>query len=199
MKLSDEELDFFKDVFNEDPILSDSETNMHGLTVQTSVPMHLRRILGSAKLTLLAEISHYQLWFPVSLRIGDSGDFTPSLGIPEIIDIQGVERSWRVNSLDNVSILDAGEHKGIQILSLSSTGLTLKADSPLITQNPFLQKEINLILPNQKKVTLVLDPVRQDGGIVAAKFKTVGKNRETLRKFIFNLHRTAYSDLYKNI
>lgn len=199
MELSDEELDFFKDVFNDEPIILGTESNSHEITVQTAVPTHLKSVLGNAKLTLLAEISHYQLWFPVSLTVKGFGDFTPELGIPEIIDIQGIDRSWRVESPDDVSILDAGEHQGVQILSLSSTGLTLKADCPLRTRNLFARKEISMRLPNQQKVILELDPVRKEGGVIAAKFKTVGEGRDSLRKYLFNLHRREFSDLYKNL
>lgn len=199
MELSHEELDFFKEVFNEEPLILGAEDNKHEITVQTSVPNHLKSVLGNAKLTLLAEISHYQLWFPVSLSIKGLDDFIPELGIPEIIDIQGIERSWRVSAPEDVSILDAGDHQGVKILSLSSTGLTLQADSPLRAQNIFARKEINMRLPNEQKVMIELDPVRREGGVIAAKFKSVGDGREVLRKYLFNLHRREFSDLYNNL
>lgn len=199
MELSNEELDFFKEVFNEEPLTLGSDANPHEVTVQTSVPHHLKSVLGNAKLTLLAEVSHYQLWFPVTLSMKGVGDFTPELGIPEIIDIQGIDRSWRVSTPEDVSILDAGDYQGVKILSLSSTGLTLQADSPLRARNIFARKEISMRLPNQQKVTLELDPVRTEGGIIAARFKTVGDGRDLLRRYLFNLHRQEYSDLYSTL
>lgn len=77
MEFSTEELDFFSNVFTEtsnDSMVSDVQ---HQLSVQTTVPDYLRQVLVDSKLTLLAEISHYQLWFPVALSISEQGDFSP--------------------------------------------------------------------------------------------------------------------------
>ncbi|AVV83683.1 hypothetical protein SPWS13_1890 [Shewanella putrefaciens] len=37
----------------------------HVLTVKTEVPQALASLLGKAKLTLLAEVGPYKLWFPL--------------------------------------------------------------------------------------------------------------------------------------
>ncbi len=59
----------------------------HQLSMQTEVPQSLKQVLVGSKLTLLAEISHYQLWFPVSLSLNNLGEFSPKLATSEIIDV----------------------------------------------------------------------------------------------------------------
>lgn len=196
MKLTDEELDFFKEVFTDEPLIYNSGEVQHELSVRTNVPKNLASVLGNAKLTLLAEISHYQLWFPLTLTYDEKGEFSPQIGIPEIIDIQGNERSWRVNTPENVTLQAENTPQGFEVLSLSSTGLTLRADCPEKAQELFKQKEMSLTLPDQKQVSLILDMVPRSDGVIAARFKQIDQGREALRKLLFSLHRSEYSSLY---
>ncbi|MPY22569.1 hypothetical protein FM037_07665 [Shewanella psychropiezotolerans] len=48
------------------------------------------------------------------------------MGTPEIIDINGSDRSWRVQTPLNVTLTDHSDRPVGDILSLSSTGLTLR-------------------------------------------------------------------------
>ena len=115
MEFSTEELDFFKNIFAETSTDCRVSEAKHQLSVQTDVPQYLKQVLVGSKLTLLAEISHYQLWFPVSLAINTQGEFAPKLGTPEIIDVKGNERSWRVNTPKNVALIDVFHDQEIEI------------------------------------------------------------------------------------
>ncbi|RHW75059.1 hypothetical protein [Colwellia sp. RSH04] len=199
MEFSSEELDFFKNIFTEPVVDCSLNQNKHTLSIQTSIPSNLKTILGNSKLTLLAEISHYQLWFPVTISLSDAGDFIPELGVPEIIDVQGSQRSWRVNTPENVSLFNSCLNQEIEILSLSGTGLTFKANSNDGIIKAFENASLEMRLPDKQRVTLELDPVRSENNVIAAKFKNFEQGRESLRKFLYNSHKTQYSELYEDI
>lgn len=199
MELSSEELAFFKDIFAEPSSECQLNEQKHQLSVQTTIPSNLKKVLGNSKLTLLAEISHYQLWFPVSLSISSQGEFLPELGIPEIIDVQGHQRSWRVTTLDNVSLINLCQNKEVEILSLSGTGVTFKAKGISKDVHTLGNSALEMRLPDHESVKLAIDPVRSDDDIVAAKFKNIEQGRESLRKFLYHSHKKQYSDLYQDI
>ena len=168
------------------------------LSVHTSIPTSLKKVLGASQLTLLAEISHYQLWFPVKLNSNEAGRFCPDLGTPEIIDVQGNERSWRITTPENISFFNTCQDQEIEILSLSTSGITLKLTN---SQNPALlrQSSLEMRLPNEVSVTFNLELVRTDANIISAKFKDFKNGRDLLKKFLFNSHKAKYSELYQDI
>jgi len=199
VEFSTEELDFFNNIFTDgsnDCIVSESQ---HQLKVQTDIPQYLKQVLVGSKLTLLAEISHYQLWFPVALSIDGQGDFSPKLSTPEIIDVKGSERSWRVTTPKNVAVIDVFNGQQIEILSLSSTGLTLKMPTSGEKHLDLQQTSFEMSLAGEVPLKLELDLVRHEKGVVAAKFKGLQEGRESLRKFLFNSHKIEYSNLYQDI
>lgn len=197
MELSTEELDFFSHVFAEDPKSNLIDESGNPLSVKTDVPYYLKKVLKSSELTLLAEISHYQLWFPVQLEATPHGGFLTKLGTPEIIDTNGNERSWRVDAPKDVSLIDINSDKSIKVLSLSSTGLMLSL--PCLNGDDIEDTDLEMTLAGDKPVKLELDLVRQDKDVVAAKFKNIEEGRESLRKFLFDSHKVKYSDLYQDI
>jgi len=199
MDFSTEELDFFQQVFTPSSDSLENTTHEHNLTVETTIPKNIADILGNAKLTLLAQISHYQLWFPLTLSSNKNNEFTPILGTPEIVDMQGVDRSWRVNSPQNVSLHKKGTKQQVEILSLSSSGITMRANCITSAKKLFEGKELEMHLPNESQVKLVLESVRTEDNILAGRFKNVAHGRDCLRKFLFNLHRSEYSELYNRL
>ena len=201
MEFSTEEMDFFKDIFAECSPAIDSIEQQNHLSVQTNIPVSLKKVLGASQLTLLAEISHYQLWFPVKLKINNVGEFCPNLGTPEIIDVQGNERNWRITAPENISFFNVCQNQAqeIEILSLSTSGITLRVAN---SQNSALflkQSSLEMRLPNEAPVTFALDLVRSDNNLVSAKFKDFKKGRDSLKKFLYNSHKAKYSDLYQDI
>ncbi|PKI16823.1 hypothetical protein [Colwellia sp. 12G3] len=199
MEFSTEELDFFSNIFTETSNDSMVSNSQHQLSVKTAVPHYLRQVLVDSKLTLLAEISHYQLWFPVSLSISEQGDFSPKFGTPEIIDVNGSERSWRVNTPKNVAITDLYHGEKIELLSLSATGLTIKVPSSDSNYIDLQQSSFEMSLAGDKPLKLELELVRHEDNIVAAKFNNLQEGRESLRKFIFNSHKVKYANFYQDI
>lgn len=226
MRFSAEELDFFSNIFTDtsSDVLADEGNDVlpnekggtlevnHKLSVKTEVPPYLRQVLVDSKLTLLAEISHYQLWFPVTLSFSEGGDFIPKLGTPEIIDVQGNERSWRVNTPKDVAIIDAENGQNIEVLSLSTTGIVLKVvnSSDSVDANAGFSSDeksdidihgssFKMSLAGGEPMKLELDLVRHEKNIVAAKFKDLQQGRESLRQFLFNSHKMKYSNLYEDV
>lgn len=194
--LSNEELAYFSDVFSPADDCTDNTLSKHSLSVATEVPQVLAHILGNAKLTLLAEISYYRLWFPLTLTIDDLGQFSPELGIPEVIDMRGGERSWRLDDVKNIKVIDHDTEKYVEVLSLSSSGMTIKVPQERNTKMPRLTQ---LILPNGVHLDMLFEPVRTENGVMAAKISAEGESREILRQFLFSEHKAKYAHLYKNI
>jgi hypothetical protein len=199
VEFSTEELEFFNNIFAEKSTDAVSSDSKHKFAVQKNVPKNLKQVLVGSKLTLLAEISHYQLWFPVSLSINKEGDFSPKLGTPEIIDVRGHERSWRMKTPKNVAIIDIFHGQKIEVLSLSATGLTLKVPNSDDNYLDLKQYSFEMSLAGEEPLKLELDLVRHDKNIVAAKFKDLQEGKEALRKFLFNSHQVKYSKLYKDV
>ena len=197
MDFSSEELAFFKHVFGDNDTPSDLDN--HKLTVQTQVPNNLSAILENAKLSLLAEISHYQLWFPLSLQIDEFGEFKTKLGTPEVIDVNGIERSWRIDAPENVTLFDEHSQQQYDVLSLSSTGVTLRPQDASYLQHSLDKQSLQINLPDLGSVKLKLEPVRSQDNIVSARFQQLDAGRERLRKFLFNVHRSRYSHLYHDL
>ncbi|MCT8987537.1 hypothetical protein [Shewanella phaeophyticola] len=196
--LSEEELAYFCDVFSPERS-GDSDDNTlskHSLSVATEIPQVLSHILGNATLTLLAEISYYRLWFPLQLKQDEFGQFTPELGTPEVIDMRGGERSWRMDNVKDLRVIDSETSKLVEVLSLSSSGITIKVPQELDTQSP---RHTRLILPNGTQVDMEFEPVRTENGVMAAKISAEGENRQMLRQFLFNQHKAKFSHLYEDI
>ncbi|MBE0365982.1 hypothetical protein PULV_b0703 [Pseudoalteromonas ulvae UL12] len=197
MEFSSEELAFFKHVFRDNDPQSNLEN--HKLTVQTHVPNNLSAILENAKLSLLAEISHYQLWFPLSLQVDEFGEFKTKLGTPEVIDVNGIERSWRIDAPENVTIFDEHNQQKYDVLSLSSTGVTLRPQDTTYLQQSLDKQSLHINLPDLGSVKLKLEPVRSQDNTISARFQQLDAGRERLRKFLFNVHRSRYSHLYHDL
>jgi len=199
MQFSTEELDFFSNIFTEKPTDCVVNESQHHLSMKTEVPQYISQVLASSKLTLLAEISHYQLWFPVNLAINAQGDFAPKFGTPEIIDVKGSERSWRVTTPQNVALVDVNHGHEIEVLSLSATGMMLKLPSFEGSNIDLQHSSLEMSLAGEKPLKLEIDLVRHENNVVAAKFKDFQQGRESLRKFLFNSHKRKYSTLYQDI
>lgn len=194
--LSNEELAYFSGAFSPIDDSADNSLSRHSLSVATEIPDVLTHILGNAKLTLLAEISYYRLWFPLTLKVDDFGTLSPELGIPEVIDTRGGERSWRLDHVKNVKLVDNDTEKDVEVLSLSSSGMTIRVPQDFDTTMTHLSQ---LILPNGACLDVMLDPVRTENGVMAAKISAEGESREILRQFLFSEHKAKYEHLYKNI
>ncbi|MCL1142410.1 hypothetical protein [Shewanella gaetbuli] len=163
------------------------------VNISTSIPTVMANVLSESKLAFLAEVGHYRLHFPMVLNRNESGHFSPAIGVPEVFDTRGAERSWRVTDLENVTVIDNQTEQPIEVLSLSSSGLTVKMHD---TPNDML-KSGKLILNNGLEVDLDFEPVRSENGIMAAKINAQGEASEALRHFLFGAHKAKYSHLYK--
>ncbi len=200
--LTDDELACFRDIFSQAADgLHTSTVNepQHHLTVMTEIPQMVAKVLGQAKLTLLAEISHYKLWFPLTLQIDALGQFTPTLGIPEVLELQGKERSWRLNNVSDVTITVDGEPQVLQVRSLSSSGIAIQLPNAMAAERLMSGRNVEMWLAEIGPLQLDFEPVRYDSCLLAARINAVGKEREALRQFIFQRHRAEYAHLYQNI
>lgn len=200
--LTDDELACFRDIFSQaaDGLhTSIANEPQHHLTVMTEIPQMVAKVLGQAKLTLLAEISHYKLWFPLTLQIDALGQFTPTLGIPEVLELQGKERSWRLNNVSDVTITVDGEPQVLQVRSLSSSGIAIQLPNAMAAERLMSGRNVEMWLAEIGPLQLDFEPVRYDSCLLAARINAVGKEREALRQFIFQRHRAEYAHLYQNI
>lgn len=179
-------LTFFSGLF--EPSQSTALINETKLTVQTSIPEGIAHLLGQAKLTLLAEVAHYQLWFPLQFKTDELGHFSTVLAAPEVIDTKGTQRSWRLSELNIQS-------QGFCIESISSTGIFLKSTS--INSELDELQNMQFILPNEAAISLDIEPVRHSECGIAAKIKHIHHGKEQLRAYLFEVHKREYSSLYQ--
>jgi len=171
MDLSDEEINFLSGLF--EPSQSTA-----------LIPDGIAHLLGQAKLTLLAEVAHYQLWFPLQFKTDELGHFSTVLAAPEVIDTKGTQRSWRLSELNIQS-------QGFCIESISSTGIFLKSTS--INSELDELQNMQFILPNEAAISLDIEPVRHSECGIAAKIKHIHHGKEQLRAYLFEIQ--AYINL----
>ncbi|MCL1068836.1 hypothetical protein L2735_18880 [Shewanella olleyana] len=195
--LTKEELACFSELFAKKPsaVKASTDSGNETVSVTTEIPSTLASLLGKTQLTLLAEISHYRLWFPLNIAMDELGQFTPKLGIPEVVDTRGAERSWRMKELDDVRIIDFDTNLAIEVLSLSSTGLTLYA--PNISDKT-RSRRAKLILTKEINFEIEYQIVRSENGVIAATIVVSDESRETLRQFLFSMHKAKHSNLYEH-
>lgn len=196
MNFSTDEVDLFRELFS---TTKTEREHSRVLEVQTQVPSCLASILQQSTLSLLAEGPGYKLWIPLKIEINEFGEIIQNLGAPEVIDINGHERSWRVKTPEDVTLTDGTNIPLGDILSLSSTGITLNMQDTSGIEESLNGKVLNLNLPDQKSVKLQLEAVRADRHIFAARFKCVNHGQDAIRQFLFSLHRSRNLNLYRNI
>ncbi|GIU02296.1 hypothetical protein [Shewanella morhuae] len=198
-RLSAEELACFSELFSSTrmgTILNNDSLVNHLLTVTTEVPQVVASILGKAKLTLLAEVGPYKLWFPLQIKADDFGLFQPTLGVPEVLDVSGIERSWRLAHADDVWIFDHDQGEQWPVESLSSSGMAIRAQS---SQQLLSSKDLQLQLPNGETMRVDIKPIRREKGLAVVKFEAESEERDALRQFLFNHHRSQHANLYSKL
>jgi hypothetical protein len=198
--LSAEELACFRELFvtTELPVNPTNPTHnlRHSLSIATEIPQVLAAILGKATLTLLAEIGHYKLWFPISLQTDELGQFLPSLGMPEVLDTQGGERSWRLDDNRGINLLDGETELAIEVLSLSSSGLSIKLPDNWEYLNITAPRMGTLQLPDGSEMDIMFEPIGQRNGVLGAKILLKSPQQRVLREFLFAKHKLKYQHLY---
>ncbi|WP_377109605.1 hypothetical protein [Pseudoalteromonas sp. R86517] len=186
MDLTKEELSFISSVVGSN---KDNTNDNSQLSLKTALPDTLKGLLSHAKLTMLAEVGHYQLWLPLEFKLNDDGYLNPVLSAPEVIDTEGVDRSWRYSDLHLQS-------ERFYVLSLSSSGVLLKPRDHRYSLTH--AQHITFKLPNKKKVTLLIDLVRKTNLGYAAKIVSIKSGKEALREYLFEKHKRENATLYEN-
>ena len=197
--LNESELDYLSELFEHKQEVASADGYNHMISVTTEVPQLIASLLGQAKFTLLAEVGHYKLWFPLEMTLDEFGQPNPVLGIPEVVEYSGNERSWRLASLQDIRLCDQRYADKLQLLSLSSTGLAFKLDCPQLTAQLLQQSELQLSLPDGQALQLRFEPVRQHDSIIAARISSCKQQRELLRRFLFQRHRQHFPALYQQL
>ncbi|MEE1981678.1 hypothetical protein [Shewanella xiamenensis] len=200
-----EELACFRELFSPNRITHSTEDAHpeplvnHVLTVKTEVPQALASLLGKAKLTLLAEVGSYKLWFPLEMRLDDFGQLQPTLGVPEVLDAKGAERSWRLTLPEDVWIFDQDQGEQWSVVSLSSSGMAIRAKSSQQFEQLVDSQELQLQLPDGETMRVKIEPIRHEEGLAIVRFQAEAEEREALRQFLFNRHRSQYPKLYASL
>ncbi|MFT5235086.1 MAG: hypothetical protein ACI8SK_000071 [Shewanella sp.] len=197
MNFSADEVDLFRELFS--TATNEERDDSRLLKVQTQIPSCLASILQQSKLSLLAEGEGYKLWIPLRIEMNEFGEMIPNLGAPEVIDINGHERSWRVKPPGNVTLTDGTDNQLGDILSLSSTGLTLNMQDTSAVQQSLDGKVLHLNLPDKQPVELQLEAVRADRHIFAARFECLDHGKDVIRQFLFSQHRSRNLQLYRDL
>jgi len=198
--LSSDELGYFAEIFSSDEKIEVSGPShiSHMLSVTSEVPQLISTLLGKASFTLLAEVGPYKLWFPLEISLNEAGEPLPVLGIPEVEDHSGQQRSWRLMHPKDLQLNDASLANNVSIQSVSSTGLALHCDSQATASLLAAQKQLHLRLPDGQKIQLQIEAVRQDRQLLATRIHATKANRERLRQYLFQNHRQYYQELYRD-
>ncbi|WP_052749070.1 hypothetical protein [Arsukibacterium ikkense] len=197
--LSEEERGYFAALFDEEitVVPAGSDNLSHMISVTAEVPKLIGSLLGQAQFTLLAEVGHYKLWFPMEMTLDEFGQLNPVLGIPEVVEYAGNQRSWRLTELDELSVSNASYTGKVKVLSLSSTGMALQLDCAEVAAQMRLSSEITLQLPDGQLLQLSMVPVRQHGSMLATRITACKQNRDVLRRYLFQRHRQRHPALYQ--
>jgi hypothetical protein len=194
--LSAEELACFRELFVATELTTPTSNSTHSLSIATEIPQVLAAILGKSTLTLLAEIGHYKLWFPISLHTDELGQFLPSLGMPEVLDTQGGERSWRLDNNKGIHLLDEQTAMAIEVLSLSSSGLSIKLPDNWEYLDNSVSRMGTLQLSDGNEMAIEFELIGQRNGVLGAKMLLKSPQQRVLREFLFAKHKLKYQHLY---
>lgn len=156
-------------------------------------------LLGNARLTLLAEIGCYRLTFPVEVKVDEFNQVRSVIGIPEIIETGGPERSWRCPAVDDI-VLSGDEYSGtVTVESVSSTGIALQLSCERTAEHLLAQDRLRLRLPDGKIVVARLEPIRREQNLLAARIVPQAASRDLLCGFLFEKHRANHPKLYRGV
>ena len=193
MEFTEQELAFFQQVFSENTLQGD-DVNTTGLSLRSELPDYVASLFEQPGLCMLAEVGHFELWFPLSLSLTANGDLQPALEAPEIFEALGQHRSWRFDNPTSIYLLTDDGRK-LPIHSLSSTGAVIDAEQ--IKHAP-QRATAKLILPDYPPMQLEMQKARQQGSLIAVTF-TRNTNKKQLRQFLFDNHKQGYQEIYHSL
>ncbi|MBS3798896.1 hypothetical protein [Pseudoalteromonas sp. BDTF-M6] len=193
MEFTDQEVAFFQQLFSEKPLDNDNLGGA-GLSLRSTLPDYVAPLFDNPGLYMLAEVGHFELWFPLSLNLTENNDIQPQLGAPEIFEAQGIHRSWR---FDNPSDITLKDQKGQlwPVRSLSSTGAVIDITS---LENPPQSAIAKLILPQYDALPIKLKKTRQQDNFVAVTF-VANENKRQLRQYLFEQHKRHFQHIYQSL
>ena len=199
--LTDAERGYFAELFDEDIQLAPAQQDglNHMISVTTEVPQLIASLLGKATFTLLAEVGNYKLWFPLEMSLDEFGQPSPVLGIPEVLEYCGAERSWRLQAEPELCLSDTQYAGKVKVLSLSSSGMALLPDNVHTAEQLMQTNELTLSLPDGQLLRLGIEPVRRENNILATRISACKQNRDTLRRYLFQRHRQRHPALYQGL
>ncbi len=193
MEFSEQELAFFKQLFSEQPLGSENVAGA-GLSLRSHLPEYVAPLFDNPGLFMLAEVGHFELWFPLTLTLNENHDLQPQLGAPEICEAQGSHRSWRFDNPKDI-VIKGESGLELPVVSLSSTGAVVDATK---IDNPPQSAIANLILPKYDPLPLKLKKMRQQENFVAVTFVS-NNNKSQLRQYLFEQHKTYFSHIYQSL
>ena len=166
------------------------------LPLDGSIPTPLLELFKKGKFSLLGELEDYQLLFPLTFEETPAGTVKPVLGAPDVIELDGGERSWRVKNVKDVHVhlpnLDL-----TTITSLSGTGMALSL--PKKQAKALMDSALTVVmtLPNHPQpLSLRARAIRYEGGQLALRFQQPEHTDEALRDYLFEQHQDRHKELY---
>jgi len=201
--LSSDELVYLSHLFDADRGRSAAARAPAGtrrITCTTELPaMVPASLFGKSRLTLQADLGDYRLAFPVHVTLDEFDQLSSTVGVPEVIDTGGQERSWRLTGDDDVA-LSGDEFAGkISVDSISSTGVSLRLSCARTAERLLAQDRLRLRLPDGQVVITRLEPIRREHGLLAARIRPCSASRHALNRFLFQKHRANHPELYQGV
>ncbi|RKF19805.1 PilZ domain-containing protein [Alginatibacterium sediminis] len=181
--LTHDELDFIRGMFTGEDCAESPQLAQKNAGTQA---LHLSRALAQAKLSL----GEFKLWFPIQFTPSDLGYLRPLLACPEVIDMQGLERCWRIDKPTDIKVRSPKRRITTEVLSISSTGLKMRCGAIQTEEFTLLE------LPQQHRIEIKLRACRNDSDTVAANIIADEHYREKLREYIFGQHQKRFPELY---
>jgi hypothetical protein len=201
--LSADELVYFARMFDAD-IERDAAANQTSATRSISLTTELPKLLPAslfsrARLTLLAELGDYKLWFPLEMRLDEFSRPNPVIGVPEVVDAGGHERSWRLAGDVDVVLCGDAYSGTVSVESISSTGLSLRLGCERSAEQLLVQDRLQLRLPDGQSIHFAFEPIRRERNMLAVRIRPCEESRTRLRRFLFLKHRVKHPRLYRDL
>jgi len=155
--------------------------------------------LGLAdELQLVANYGNHHLVFPVTMKMGDFGNFSLGIKSPKVYEVGVQMRAWRLTGNDSMRLVDeSGNDVKYKIKDVSASGISLLIDNDLDQDFPDVLTNVYLQLPKHDRLQLSGEKIRRVSDKSVAYSLGGGTDDSVLlalAEYLFEKHSEAYPD-----
>ncbi len=196
--LSEDELSCIQSLFQGAGTAERDQELRSALSQSSALSPALQQLFSQAKLSLSAELGHYQLLFPATLDTCELGQIKPTLGVPEIREQGGTSRSWRLKEVSGIQVCDiTGRLLPLRLTDISCSGMAFHLPQDEVAA--FGQMEqLQLRLPDSDESLLMnIRVVRRQDDQIAVNIGAEADVLTRLNQYLYQRHKKLHRDLYR--